>query len=515
LSRKASLSSYHSESCAPTLFHTSLGKVNALSGSLHLHNDWQDGDPAENTSANLAALLHERHHWVQSLATDAGIFHMLLLEMQASVVASRIPVQELTADQFPLLTRFSHDEQTLHLWERIEAVRRAVFGCRKPDMQHLLDRRISPFPHHLVGLMEDVLFGVLDTPPDNPVRIVWESMKEMPVEDGVGLPALVSTSAGSLLGARHLMECSARIAESIKLSSDWIRRKTGDENYDLSPLFTGIYGEAITAAQESSGKPLNLITLAYACDFALCSAYPPVLPPTRAVMNLAWLPGARFVRAMNELADFDDSESVNFQSPEDVRTRIRQMDEFMTDRTGYSGSAVLVACMEKLGIPAPAEVATCLFTVEDGSIPHPATPGSKLRYWMSLASEACRLRTDNPEFVVFPAATYLKSRPEYHSMFDRIQPPLLSYGNRGISGTRDIDGWLEFFLAAAFEYEIGRGIVYSNLRQLAGVMVDYYHGLSGYQGGPDAFEYLVRNACRDAPFTGRLLDEVRALSFVG
>ncbi|MFI7276803.1 hypothetical protein [Streptomyces sp. NPDC049879] len=487
----------HLTEVSPTAFHSGLGRVDPVAVRLELARDLREDTTHEERVALLAALLHERHHWLQHVGTNAGLFGTLLLEFQTGMV-EQLPLEELRAGDLPLLAHEKRFAGPLGRWERFEATRRLFFGCRRGDLDVLVAAGRGPLWDELAPLTAEAMGRLLAGSPR-----VREYRAFLEAPDG-HLPVtteMLEVNRWSV-GARHLMEGAARQSEThrlLKAAIDGHRdagAPAGKFAFDLSRPRTGVYGVARTVFDQFVGTPTAAadVGFAYACDLALNACAPPLYPfvPVN--------PGMFFAHVAQRLGGFRFDRALNFTDPAAARALIAELTEHL--RGGGPDLSLALDVRRRmvesfLGHLRPDEVAGQIFTDRGaGRLPVPTGPSSRLRYLLALTAEAERVRARAPEFLVFPSASFMADRAAFRETFGRIAPPLVAYGPGDLRASRRDPGWAEFFLATGVHYEVLRGLVMLDARALGTGLAPYVRVAGGL------VRTVLTGALRGAPVAG-------------
>lgn len=497
MSTRSRLSSHRTEA-APTLFHNTLGSLDPIALRLEITRRPGTGDSYEQTIEFMAALLHERHHWLQHVGTTAGVFGSLLLELQGSVISEVAMPDGLTAADLPLLANEERFAEHLRLWEHLEATRRAFFGCRTGDLTDLERDGRVPLWHELGPQMHSVMAGVYDGLPqiDGLLNIMLHEGGE------ISPNRAAITQAGWILGARHLMEGAARMTELVRLALGFADQHF-DENRDGTPFrfdpdrhFTGVYGLARNVFQGVVGQRAAAaeIGFVFACDVALNCLAPPVLPfpPEN--------PGLVFLRVCKALADFRFDRAVDMADPVAIRALLDELTEHVREDSLLVGLDYWTTTVGPLFAALDVdETAAAMYTFDGHDLPDPLADGARLRYSTALTGRAIRLRAQVPELFVFPAAVYLNDSKRFVELFDRIPPPLVAYGDSGLWPTRQQPGWLDFFLAAGVQNEILRGVVMFSAQELGARLVPFLRSGGGTEHGRAVVRLAIGSTLGDSP----------------
>jgi hypothetical protein len=490
---RSRLNSHLTES-SPTLFHSGLGSVDPVAVRLEMTHWPGNGASYDEHIAAVSALLHERHHWLQHVGTSAGLFSSLLLELQASTIAGGVPLDALRASDLPLLRHEERFASPLLVWERLEATRRLYFGCRPADFEVLADEGRGPFWRDLAPLFDPAIEAVLADASDMAKFLAVRNAPDLHVEVGTTFVR----DAGWSVGARHLMEGAARQSEVFRLLSGALDRYQGDEpfRFALNPHYTGIYGVARKMFFNAVRAPTAAaeIGFAFACDLALNCLSPPLypFPPHN--------PGTYFGHVITKLASFRFDRVVDAFNPQQVRALLEELTE-------HAGDDLVVPTRFKrdmmnrfLGHLHPDEVAQQMFTVTGNDyMPVPTGSAVRLRYEFALSAQAEHLRAQAPEVFVFPVAPYTDDRAAFRALFEQIQPPLLSYGASGISPSRPMPGWLEFFLATAVQREVYRGMVMFDVAGIGARLAPYVRSALGREHGLAVVHRVLRGVFHNGP----------------
>lgn len=513
MSVRSRLSSHRTES-APTLFHSGLGSVDPV--ALRLETTRRpSGDFGYEQSIELtAALLHERHHWLQHVGTGAGMFGSLLLEMQGTVISEVAMPRGLTAADLPLLAHEERFAVPLMLWERLEATRRAFHGCRISDLTDLERDGRTPLWRALGPQLHGLMVGMYGDLP------AAEGLLDFLLHGGEQLSPDVTavTEAGWILGTRHLMEGAARMTEVVRLVVG-LGDKHFQENWDGTPFrfdsgphFTGVYGLARKMFREAVGQASAAaeVGFAFACDVALNCLAPPVFPfPPES-------PGLAFLRVCRALADFPFDRGVDFRDLAGIRTLIDSLTEHLSQDPNFVDlgywSTLTVRAFGSLGVD---ETAAAMYSYDQQDLPDPVGNGSRHRYQTALNVRAIKVRAQAPELFVFPAALYLNDRKHFRDLFDQIPPPLVAHGDSGLWPTREQPGWLEFFLASGVQGEILRGVVMFTAQELGQRLVPFLSSGAGTEHGRRVLRLAISTTLGDSPLADDIWRYAVAAAGVG
>jgi hypothetical protein len=496
LSVRSRLSSHRAES-APTLFHTGLGSVDPI--ALRLETTQRPGadDSYERSSKFLAALLHERHHWLQHVGTGAGMFGSLLLELQGTIIGEVALAHRLTAADLPLQANEERFAEPLLLWERLEATRRLFFGCRTRDLTDLERDGRTPLWRALGPQLHGLMAGVYGDLPeiDGLLDFLLHGREELSPNTAA------ITEAGWILGARHLMEGAARTSEVVRLAIG-LADQHYDENWDGTPFrfnvdrhFTGVYGLARKLFHDMVGQAAAAaeVGFAFACDVALNCLAPPVFPfPPES-------PGIVFLRVCKALADFRFDRAVNMRDPAEIRALLGELTEHIGANPDIDLDYWTTMAGRKFAALDIDETAAAMYTFDGHDLPDPRGNGARLRYTTALSVQAIGLRAQESALFVFPAALYLDDRKRFRDLFDRIPPPLVAYGDSGLWPTREQRGWLDFFLASGVQNEIFRGMVMSNAQELGTRLVPFLRSGGGAEHGRQVLRRAIGSTLGDSP----------------
>jgi hypothetical protein len=454
-------------------------------------------NPDEN-SADFAALLHEHHHWLQHVGTSAGLFGSVLLELQASAIAVNVPLDALRASDLPLLHHEDRYASPLLLWERLEATRRLYFGCRPADLNVLIGDGRAPLWDELAPLLDPVIELVLADASDMATFLAVRHHPDLQVKVGTA----VIREAGWSVGARHLMEGAARQSEVFHLLAealDEFHKTTAppeEFSFALSPRYTGEYGLAWQQYFDTVGVWTKAaeIGFAFACDLALNCLSPPLyaFPPHN--------PGTYFARVINKLSSFRFDREMNPFDPRQVRALLDELTEHVGEDLAIPMQFKRDMTNRFFGHLHPDEVAQHLFTISgQGHMAAPAGVSPRLRYQFALNAHAERLRAHAPETFVVPAASHLDDLDAFRELFRQIRPPLLSYGEGGIFPSRQMPGWLDFFLAAGVHMELLRAVVMHDVSGIAARLAPYVRSERGREHGLSVIGKVLRGTFRDGP----------------
>ncbi|MFR9723901.1 hypothetical protein ACL02R_11130 [Streptomyces sp. MS19] len=484
----------HLTEVSPTAFHSGLGRVDPVAVRLELARGFGEEGSHEDRVALLAALLHERHHWLQHVGTNAGLFGTLLLEFQTGMV-EHVPLEELRAGDLPLLAHEERYADALGRWERLEATRRLFFGCRRGDLEVLARDGRAPLWREIVPLIGEAMGTLLA---DSPRLRKYRAFLDSPDSHLPITPEVLEVNGWSV-GARHLMEGAARQSETHRLLRAALldhrdaRAAAEEFAFDLSRHRTGVYGVARTVFDQFVRTPTAAadIGFAYACDLALNACAPPLYP------FVPLNPGVLFAHVAQRLGGFRFDRMLDFTDPLAARELIAELTEHLRGGDPDLSQALdirRVLVESVLGHLRPDEVAGRIFTDRGpGRLPEPTGPSSRLRYLLALTAEAERIRADAPEFFVFPSASFTADRAAFRETFARIGPPLVSYGPGGMTATRRDPGWGEFFLAAGLHYEVLRGVVMLDAEALGAGLAPYV------TAGGGLVRTVLTGALRGAP----------------
>ncbi len=472
--------------------------------------------PADLTSTSLdellrlnSMLLHERHHWLQHVGTSGGIYNSLLLNIEAGYVASMCDMERLTEDDLPLmLSPAKAHEDLLAVWEHVEAVRRSFFGCRigtyrELDRSGSLSTRFltEQLGHHLVKSVPGPDGGELRLPqwPD-------ELFRDRP-------QYLVLQHRGWAFGARHLMEFSARVCEILKLGVD--RARANLAPLDLSRYLVGVYRVAYDVFLDGCGTETRgvttLVAAAVVCDLALNVIHPPVAPAFLAS------PGQRLIEFAMALKGFDFTQAVVIDRPDDVRSFVEGIHRHIEEEIGFSVGSVPKVVTGIFGHLEPTAMAASLFGPGDAAERPPLPDNAPLRWLASLWAEAARIRIDNPEFFALPSAAYMHDRPYFHTLFDRVAPPVIKRDGLMHPSRQETASaqWLAFSLELAVHADLLRGIIYCRPEELATLLARHGKALSPDTEMSDFHARLlfgaILAACHHGPLGTALTRRVAAL----
>lgn len=502
----------HRAEASPSLFHSSLGSVDPLSVRLEIGDVPAPGDGYERYMDTLSALLHERHHWLQHVGTSAGLFGSILLEMQGGLILGSVPLGDLWVDDLPLLESEQKFSEALRTWEHLEATRRLFFGCRLGDFKALIDTGRTPLFQSLLPFVEEMVEGVYGPSPHLSEQVDHLRSLAGSLEKFKG-PLL--KQSGWTVGARHLMEGAARQAEIFR-RLDLEHRRHVEESVDGGPLvinvdeyYAGIYGVArkiFNLAVETVSTAAE-VGFAFACDLALNVPCPPVTPFP--VDN----PGVFYFKICHALRDFRFDRSFDLYDPAQVRSLLEELAD-------HVGNLSVVAEVKRrtftsyFGHLDPEELAGNLFEVSKGNLPRPMG-GARLKYVTALGVLAERVRADVPDMFVFPVASYCDDRGAFRKQFNRIQPPLVSYGTNGIAPTRDVFGWLEYFLALAVQNEVGRSLVMFDVGGVAARLAPLVRSIGGEEHGRAVVRRSLAETFGGAPLAEEIWKRVETCLAAG
>jgi hypothetical protein len=507
LSARSRLRSHRAEAFGTGL-HSSLGSIHPSALWLQLTRLPGEATTYDDTIADLAVLLHERHHWLQHVGTSAGMFGSTLLSVQTAVIQHNVPLDALRPDDLPLLGREGSFPSALGMWERLEATRRLYFGCRPADLVVLRNDGRAPMWRELGPLLDPVVEHVLADGSEMARLLAVRDHPSLALEPS----GILVREAGWSMGARHLMEGAARLNEVLHLlkgALDLHREypvPAEPFRFDLNGRFTGEYAVARRMFQSVVGEPTAAaeVGFAFACDLALNCLAPPfyAFPPHN--------PGTYFAHVVRKLASFRFDRVIDIADPTDTRTLFEELTEHVGEDLTIPVRMRRVMATRFLGHLRPDNVAQEIFAVGHDFIPSATGPGSRQRYEFALSAEAERIRARSPEVFVLPFAAYVADRAAFRALFERIQPPLLSFGDRGITPTRGDPGWLEFFLATGVHGELLRAIVVLDTRGVARRLVPYLRSVAGVEHGHAVVRRVVRGLFDGGPVADEILRHVAA-----
>lgn len=487
----------HLNESSPTLFHSGLGSVDPVAVRLELTRGHTDDASHADTITMLAALLHERHHWLQHIGTSAGLFGSVLLELQSALIGTGVPLGALRAEDLPLLRQEDRFPGPLLAWERLEATRRFYFGCRPGDIETLTSEGRHPLWRELADMLEPVIgIGLTDLTGFREVRAAL-AKSQPPRSEAL-------RDAGWSVGAKHLMEGAARQTEMFRLLDAAVT--TTGEFALPAHFYTGVYG--VARGLFDSIAPMRTaaaeIGFAFACDLALNCLSPPLFPFP------AYNPGTYFGHVAHRLASFRFDRSVDVTDPAAVRALLAELTEHAGDDLVTPTRLKHRMITRFLGHLHPDEVAGQLFTLSGHNLPVPTGPSVRMRYELALATHAERLRAQAPELFVFPSAPYLSDRAAFRELFEQVQPPLVAYGDSGIVPTRRVPGWLEFFLATGVHYELLRAMVMCDVQQIAARLVPYVRSVFGHEHGMAVIRQVIDGVFQRGPVAAVIWQETTA-----
>jgi hypothetical protein len=506
---KSRLQSHRNEA-SPSLFHTSYGVANPVTLQLSLTKVVSKDELS--IRAAMSALLHERHHWLQTIGTLGGIFHYLLLDQQALIVQSLLSHEKsLGIDDLPLADGRFADSADILQWEHVEYIRRVFWGARRGDIRVFENDRYGlDFPA-VTQLLRRMLFIAVEGSED-----ARQALSNWNVAGSrISRRPTLLDSSGWALGARHLMEDSARVTEIFRLARYGQDVRLLDEIDDAptSNKFTGIYGKArslfySTVRNVSPGidtkTPVSEMVFNYICDAALNRIYPPAGPAQGEFIDDVWNPATYMVFLCRGLSGFDLRRKVDVYDASQVRRLIFELDHHLDDALGGligSSRALTRATTKKIfsGIEAES-VADELFRVDETGWPRAKSWHGRLSYVLALSKAALSLRETHPELFIFPACHYVSDRAYFHELFDPVAPPLVLYGDSGIApGPDKQTGWMEYFLCDAIMYELLRGMVMSDPNDLQRKIAPYAKICFGVEAGRSLVEAVVRLFFGDRP----------------
>lgn len=490
------------DGCPTSLFHSGLGSVSPVALTLELTAVPDDSEQSLDVVAGaLGALLHERHHWLQHVGTVVGVFSSLLIELQAGIAIGAVPLDEIGPGDLPLLTSRWTDEPGLIFWRRVEATRRMVIGCRRNDFE-ILER--NGFPPEFTLLSKSLRTMVADVASGSDTLAAlldrWNDFLVEPNER----PAVIE-ERGRLFGARYLMEGAARRSEMFRIADLWMKDHRGP--YDASALFAGDYGvaDSVFRSQVAQWSPATEVGFAFACDLALNGFYPPIAPASGDAVTPGWAPGVCFAYVCSLLKGFPFGDhQIDLYDPEEVRALLDALADHVGDSFAMPHAGMADLVQASFGhLDAETEAAR-VFRLVDGELPEPTRQGSRIRYGLAQMATAYRLRREMPELFVFPVCWYVADRKRFREHFDRIQPPLLSYGGRGIAPSRPETGWLEFFLAAAVTHEAIRGALVCEPDDLASRLLPFARSYGGDEHGRSVLQRALWHTFRGGPLADDL-----------
>jgi hypothetical protein len=481
----------------PSLFHQSLGMLNPLTGILELGKHAEEiatdrSDYHQESLSYLAALLHERHHWLQLIGTTSGLFLTLLLELQSALLYSSVDVRNIDTDQLPLLDTLKEDDVFAYTWGMIECLRLSYFGSRPGDYEGLRDKGMNPQVQWISGLLYQIVSAAFGgTAAEPAILSLWEAKAAVAADEGRIKPVRYR---GWLVGARHLMECGARINEMTKLAAG----TPGSDQNEIAPYFAGIYGIAHDIFCMIHGEPSTTkeLALSYLCDLSLNTFAPPVAPLLPAwVGREGWSPARLFVTCANSLKGFNFERPCSFQDPDSVNDFVQSISDHLSrSEAGTSISMIAEMTSNLLDDMNPVIETNDMYRVVEGSLPEPTTPGSTHKYFISRCVAGRRIRSENPGFFAVPGAWYVKDRALFHELFDQVAPPLARYGSYGIGLTQKRDpGWLEFFIEGALQREITRGVMFFDTKRLAQRLRSFANVASAPDYGKQLITHIIRS----------------------
>ncbi|WP_190101139.1 hypothetical protein [Streptomyces griseoflavus] len=430
----------------------------------------QESTAPESILRATSTLLHERHHWLQHIGTTAGIYNSLILHFESAVIAGMGDLTSVKEEDLPLLASKSPKyRDVLSIWEHAEAVRRLFFGCRVGDHRKL-DAGGSLSTRFLTSALTDHLVESIPGPSGLPLSLPkWrdEMFRNRPQHR-------VVSHRQWIVGARHLMEFSARVSEMFKLAVDWT--EAGRTHTDMEHHLAGVYGVAydlfLKSCEVENDNTNTLVAAALTCDLALNSLYPPAGPA------LLVSPSMLFIELARDLRDFDFSRPVVINDPISVRELINELHCHLRNRTWAPFELISEQIVDSFGHLTPDAAMNRVFGAGDFREP---PPNADLVWLASLWGESARRRTKNPELFALPSCVYTCDREFFHSLFDPIAPPVIKAdGMMYPAAARTSDfKWLQFTLHLAVQADLLRGVMYSTVDELAAVLARYGLPLTG------------------------------------
>ena len=430
--------------------------------------------PGETSDADtmahwLGALLHERHHWLQCISTTSGIALTVLLELRSSSIPSMLDAKALVPDDIPLLrfapARYERGSDAAltrgkqgaaELWETVEILRRLVTGARKGDVECLLQAGKYPSFKTTSEMIKPMLIEALrEKEAGANLAKLWAHWHDLDQKRKQENDRVMRNLAhrGWSVGARHFLECGARVNEALLIAS----RLSRGAPVNVDPLFEGVYGVANEMFYRELGEPTlsKEVALAWACDTALQGTLPPVAP----FLAYAGTPPAFFFLAIvDALRDFEfPASEPDVTEPESVRRYIQELERHLAERKPEVSQQLtmnLTLSAKLLDHLDQEAAARNMFDSEDGGLPALIDGTSRLTYFLACSAAALRLRRQSPEFFSLPVCFYLNDRSKFHELFDPLAPPLVRYTGKGVFPTRKIKGWPEFFSAFAVQHEL-------------------------------------------------------------
>lgn len=481
---------------SPSLLHSDFGIVNPLAVTLEIGPPPPEGAGPEPFIRYLATLLHERHHWLQSIGTVAGMFNALLIQVQAGLVPN-LPLRELHPSDLPILTnpRFN-DSGVIEAWVRLETLRRILTGGRVGSVDPLLKAGYSPHWSSTTAMLKELVGEVLAG--NSKTEAFVSGWEESPAEGT--LPLLKHN--GYLVGIRHIFECGARANEIMKYATHM--ELAGLDNSSPDGLWSEFpnegwfdleYGVVQDLFSETNRlhAGIDMVKLALICDLAANNWYPPLAPASGRFIQGSWTPGAYFLQVCSLVKDYAPDDAIGFNSTDELDRIAREMQDHLS-LSGFTATheqlcdivAAIVGHVEKYAD------GLSLYELNDGDIPSPTSGTARTRYLLALSARAFETRRAHPAFFAVPSAFYVADRTEFHKLFDPIGPPLVIYGDHGLSPTSELPGWLEYFTAAGVQEELLRGIMLFDVRRLGLVLTSYTRSVGGSQYGHAIVDRVVQ-----------------------
>jgi hypothetical protein len=474
-------------------FGAALGLFDPIGLSLTLN--WSDHPEAsyESRLMAMAALLHERTHWLQFIGTAAGQFLAWVGTLQATLLTDPSWLQEpLDVTDLPLLDSDRVNSNQKHLWLACERLFVSTFSAPRPYVDRIFKE--GGFQRDAISRYLRALGStVLDK--DSAYEEAQNRMEKAVSGEGDEIPMI--DDAGVVFGALHCMEGAARANELFKLADGFSptdQEMSLDGEAYLFPPYSNARDFYFKITERWPGKVEDEVAICVLADWALNCLLPPLAPLTAALETPPVFPGTMF-------AFLAQNVEVDALPPQDEATRITWAEGFV--------HAIYEQIEERTEgkLPSPLHVAEFqIFQMKgllDMEIPQsiyspateerntqPAIEAARLRYLGILSVRAAQTRLEHPAFFPLPHVYYSIDRKFFHQLWDPIQPPLLSFGtNRHIPTEYDPD-WFKFFYVSAIQHQLAVDAAYNNCKALGARLFTF----RGAPLSPESEEFLLRSA---------------------
>ena len=498
-----------------TSLRSSLGFFDPESLSISVESDPRSDRDDYVLHAAMAALLHERTHWLQFVGTPVGLSTVYLGAIQTSVVFNNFLSEArsagVRAEAFPLLDSGALTDGARAAWLGVEHLQLAVLGG--PATLEEAFKGVSVQAEGTSQLARSLADQVLHH------STVYKTIQDHSWQEGIFATPSKLIAVGdrcTLVGASQLMETSGRVNELIRLALGQ-RRMVWDAYFGPPYSHARDMFYAITKTDTSAGLDFALCILA---DWALALPLPPTLPLITPLDTVDSFPGSLFGFLASRLDTSAIPEAIDLHTPEWADEQAQAIYAQISSASGLwtpldiaRDMRAMYGCMEEV------DLMTDLYSppVDPAGLPTAKDGVGRPRFMTKRAYDAAGLRLRHPAFFACPALVYARNRDEFHEYFDVLRPPLWSTGYGKWIPTADDQGWFLYFLGGAIQHDIATLSVLYGCGELAAKLAARYPYIleAGIDGKRFAAEFVELNlfaVLGDGSAAAAIVDQYNRLS---